>query len=304
MEKFEVTILGCGSALPTLKHGNTSQIISIRNKLFMVDCGEGTQLALRRYSFNFNRITTILISHLHGDHCLGLHGLISTMGLLGRKAPLHVYGPEDTERVFRPMIDYFCAGLEYEVVFHVVDTTRHELIYEDHSLTIHTIPLKHRIPCCGYLFKEKEGQRHIIPGMIERYDIPFSQVNNIKAGHDYTSPDGTIIKNSVLTSAPTPVRSYAFCSDTAYSKEIIPIIKGVDMLYHESTYGEDRADLAKKYNHSTTLQAAKIAKAAKVGRLILGHYSQRYNNETPLLEEAKQEFCYTELADEGKVFSI
>ena len=304
MQPFEVTILGCGSALPTLRHLGTSQVVNIRNKYFLVDCTEGVQLALRRNKVNLNRINTVLISHLHGDHCFGLIGYISTMALLGRKSPLHVYGPHDTERVFRPLVDYFCSGMEYEVVFHEVDTTRAAVVYEDRSLTIETIPLRHRVACCGYLFREKPGLRHIRPAMIDRYEIPFSQVNNIKAGLDFTTPDGMVIPNEELTTPPDPARSYAFCSDTAYVPKIAEQVKGVDLLYHEATYGEDNTELAEKYCHSTARQAAMIAKAAGAKRLVIGHYSQRYDDEQVLLREAQEVFKETELAKESLLLKL
>ncbi len=304
MEKFTVHILGCGSALPTMRHMNTSQVVSIRNKSFMLDCGEGTQLAIRKHNINFNKIATIFISHLHGDHCLGLPGLISSMGLLGRKSPLQIYGPSDTELLFRPMIDFLCPNLEYEIVFHKIDTTRHELVYEDRSLTVHSLPMKHRIPCCGYLFKEKAGLRHILPYMMERHEIPYSQVNNIKNGMDFVTKDGRVIANDELTTPPDTPRSYAFCSDTMYDESIIPYIKEVDLLYHEATYGDDKQDLATKYFHSTARQAAQVAKASGAKGLIIGHYSQRYNDEHTLLQEAQSVFPNTKLSNEGMVYEI
>lgn len=304
MEKFEVTILGCGSALPTMKHMNSSQVVNMRNKLFMIDCGEGTQLTLRRNSVNFNRITTIFLSHLHGDHCLGLTGMVSSMGLLGRTAPLHIYGPSDTEKVFRPHIEYFCPNIGYEVHFHSIDTTAHKLVYEDRSVEVYSIPLKHRVACCGFLFREKLGLRHILDYMIARHEIPYSQINNIKNGMDYVTPSGERIPNEELTTPPDPVRSYAYCSDTKYNEDIIPYIKDVDLLYHEATYADDRLDLAEKYNHSTARQAASIAKAANAKKLVIGHYSQRYNDETLLLNEARDVFKETYLGEEEMVIKV
>ncbi len=304
MEKFEVTILGCGSALPTMKHMNSSQVVNMRNKLFMIDCGEGTQLTLRRSSVNFNRISTIFISHLHGDHCLGLTGMVSSMGLLGRTAPLHIYGPADTEKIFRPHFDYFCPNLEYEVVFHVVDTTSHQLVYEDRSVEVFSIPLTHRVACCGYLFREKPGLRHILDYMVERHEIPYSQMNNLKNGLDYISPTGERIANEELTSDADPVRSYAYCSDTRYDERIIPYIEGVDLLYHEATYADDRKELAEKYFHSTARQAATIAKSAHAKKLVIGHYSQRYSDESLLLSEAREVFKETYLAEEKMVVNV
>lgn len=304
MEKFEVTILGCGSALPTLRHLGTAQVVDIRNKYFLVDCTEGVQLALRRNRINLNRINTVLISHLHGDHCFGLVGYVSTMALLGRKAPLHVYGPKDLEKVFRPQIAYFCSGMEYEVVFHEVDTTKAAVIYEDRSLSIESIPLHHRVACCGYCFREKQGRPHMRHGVIDRYGIPYSQVNNIKAGQDFMTADGVMVPHTELTTPPDPARSYAFCSDTAYLPAIADQLKGVDLLYHEATYGEDNTELAARYCHSTARQAAMIAKAAGAGKLIIGHYSQRYDDEQVLLREAQEVFPETILAEEGKSIEV
>ncbi len=304
MEQFEVTILGCGSALPTSRHNGTSQIVNIRGKFFMIDCAEGTQLNLRKSHVNITRINTILLSHLHGDHCLGLAGYVSTLGLLGRTAPLHIYGPKDIESVFKPMISYFSPHLEFEVVYHELDTSQNTLIYEDRSLTIHTIPLTHRVPCCGYLFKEKPGLPHIRVDALERYGIPYSQINNIKNGMDFTTSDGKTISNEELTTPPDAPRSYAFCSDTSFKPDIIPIIRESTLLYHEATYGEDKKDLAQKYAHSTAKEAGIIAREANVGKLVIGHYSQRYEDETVLLRESLKEFPNTELANEGKTFFV
>ena len=298
MEIFRVTILGCGSALPTNRHLGSSQLIEIRNKAFIVDCSEAFQLQLRRCGMNFQRIEHIFISHLHGDHCFGLMGFISTIGLLGRTKPLHIYGPEGISSIFRPQIDYFCPGLEYEVVFHDLDTQQHKLIYEDRSLTVHTLPLNHRISCCGYLFREKVGLRHILPDAILRYGIPRSQINNIKNGMDFMMADGSVIPNSLLTTPPTRSRSYAYCSDTRYKPSLSQYLEGADALYHEATYCEDCKDLAQRYYHSTALEAAQMAKSSNVGKLIIGHYSSRYTNEEVLLDEARSLFDNTILAKE------
>ena len=304
MEKFEVTILGCGSALPTMKHMNSSQIVNMRNKLFMIDCGEGTQLTLRRNRVNFNRITTIFLSHLHGDHCLGLTGMVSTMGLLGRTAPLHIYGPSDTEKVFRPHIDYFCPNIGYEVHFHSIDTTTHSLVYENRSVEVYSIPLKHRVACCGFLFREKPGLRHILDYMIERHEIPYSQINNIKKGMDYVTPSGERIPNEELTTPPDPIRSYAYCSDTKYDEDIIPYIKDVDLLYHEATYTGEYADQAAQRHHSTAAQAARCALEAGAGKLLIGHYSSRIRGTAPFLAEAQAVFPDTVAVEDGDLFDL
>lgn len=304
MEKFEVTVLGCGSALPTVKHNGSGMVVNIREKYFLVDCAEGTQVELRRNHIHLNRLFNVFITHLHGDHCFGLMGLISTLGLLGRTAPLHVYGPQDIETLFQPLIDYHCNGMTYEVVFHPIDTHQNVCIYEDKSLQVFSIPLKHRIRCCGFYFKEKELSRHILKEAIEKYDIPISQINNVKAGLDYVMPNGQIIKNEVLTTPPSPARSFAYCSDTVFRPEIAEMMKGVDLLYHEATFAESEKLLCSKVYHSTAKQAAEIARLAGAKQLMLGHYSSRYNDETILQKEAAEVFENTILAKEGLVVTV
>lgn len=304
MEKFEVTVLGCGSALPTVKHNGSGMVVNIREKYFLVDCAEGTQVELRRNHIHLNRLFNVFITHLHGDHCFGLMGLISTLGLLGRTAPLHVYGPQDIDTLFQPLIDYHCNGMTYEVVFHPIDTHQNVCIYEDKSLQVFSIPLKHRIRCCGYYFKEKELSRHILKEAIEKYDIPISQINNVKAGLDYVMPNGQIIKNEVLTTPPSPARSFAYCSDTVFRPEIAGMMKGVDLLYHEATFAESEKLLCSKVYHSTAKQAAEIARLAGAKQLMLGHYSSRYNDEAILQKEAAEVFENTILAKEGLVVTV
>ncbi len=297
-------ILGCGSALPTLRHYASSQVVEVRGKLFMVDCGEGTQMQLRRSRLRFLSLNHVFISHLHGDHCFGLVGMISTFGMLGRTAPLHVYAPSGFGEMFASLLEFFCNGFDYEVVFHPVDTTKAGVIYEDRSLTVTTVPLKHRVPCCGFLFREKPTLPHIRRDVIDALEIPVSQINNIKNGMDWTAADGTVVANSRLVTPPDPVRSYAYCSDTAYMPQLHKRLLGVSLLYHESTYGKDNAANARKYFHSTAADAARVARDAGVGRLLLGHYSARYEDETVLLNEAKAVFPDTELADEMKIIDV
>ncbi len=304
MEPFRVHILGCGSALPTLRHYASSQVVEVRGKLFMVDCGEGTQMQLRRSRLRFLSLNHVFISHLHGDHCFGLVGMISTFGMLGRTAPLHVYAPSGFGEMFASLLEFFCNGFDYEVVFHPVDTTKAGVIYEDRSLTVTTVPLKHRVPCCGFLFREKPTLPHIRRDVIDALEIPVSQINNIKNGMDWTAADGTVVANSRLVTPPDPVRSYAYCSDTAYMPQLHKRLLGVSLLYHESTYGKDNAANARKYFHSTAADAARVARDAGVGRLLLGHYSARYEDETVLLNEAKAVFPDTELADEMKIIDV
>lgn len=304
MQPFRVYILGCGSALPTLKHMPTSQVVELRDKQFMIDCGEGTQIQLRRSHIHFNRLHAVFISHLHGDHCFGLIGMISTFGLLGRTAPLHVYAPQELEVLLQAQMELFCNGLEFEVVFHAVDTTVMQVIYEDRSLTVSSIPLNHRVACCGFLFREKATLPHIRRDMIDYLEIPVSQINNIKNGAGWVKENGDVVPHEELVTPADPARSYAFCSDTKYMPRLAEMVKGVDLLYHESTYCNEQADRAKLYYHSTAEQAAMVAKAAGAGRLLLGHYSARYEDEQVMLNEARAVFPETYLTAENDVFEL
>lgn len=265
----------------------------------MVDCGEGTQLQLRRSKVKFSKVNAVFISHLHGDHCFGLIGMISTFGMLGRTSPLHVYAHKDLEPILKQQIDYFCNGLEYEIVFHPIDTTRQTVIYEDRSLTVETVPLRHRVPCCGFIFREKPTLPHIRRDMIDYYEIPLSQVNNIKNGADWTTPDGQIVPNSRLTHPAEQPRSYAYCSDTKYFEELHSAVQGINTLYHEATYDSSNEARADMYFHSTARQAATVAAQAKASQLVIGHFSARYDNEKGMLAEAKEVFPNTILANEG-----
>ena len=304
MEPFRVHILGCGSALPTLKHFPTAQVVEVRGKLFLVDCGEGTQIQLRRSRLRFTKISAVFISHLHGDHCFGLIGMLSTFGLLGRTAKLTIYGPEALGEILRQQTEAFCRDFDYEVEFKAVDTTRQEVVYEDRSLTVETIPLEHRLPCCGYLFREKPTLAHIRRDVADFYQIPVSHFNRIKAGEDWTTPDGEVVPNSRLTAPADAVRSYAYCSDTRYIPTLYQRLQGVSTLYHEATYGEDNLLLAEKYHHSTAHQAALVAREAGVGQLLLGHYSSRYEDEQVLLNEAQKVFPKSLLTSEMDVFDV
>lgn len=304
MQPFKVHVLGCGSALPTERHKPSSQVVEIRGKLFMIDCGEGTQLQIRRSRLSFTKIYAVFISHLHGDHVLGLIGMLSTFGLNGRTAPLHIYAPAEYEELLNLEVKMFCNNLDYEIVFHGVDTKESRVVYEDRSLSVETIPLKHRVGCCGYIFREKEGQKHIKRDMIDFYGIPVSQINNIKAGLDWVSPEGETIKNELLTSPSDPARSYAYCSDTRYMPELADMVKGVTLLYHEATYAEDNHEMAVKYLHSTAKEAAMTARDANAGKLMIGHFSKRYPSEDVLLKEAVEVFPNTILAREGLTVDV
>jgi ribonuclease Z len=270
----------------------------------MIDCGEGSQLQFRHTKLNYNKILDVFISHLHGDHCFGLIGMISTMGMLGRHAPLTIHAHKDLESLLRPQLDYFCKELPYEVIFTPYKSGGHELIYEDRNLEVYTLSLKHRIPSAGFLFREKEQARHVLKDMLDFYNVPLKAIPGIKEGADFITSDGDVIPNERLTTPPTHAKSYAYCSDTAYKVSLVPLIKGVDLLFHEATFSESEIDKAKITMHSTAAQAGKIAKAANVGKLLIGHYSARYTNENILLEEARKEFEPVMLADEDLCIEI
>lgn len=304
MEPFKIHILGCGSALPTLKHNASSQLIEMRGKCFMVDCGEGAQMQFRRSHIHFSKLNAIFISHMHGDHCFGLMGLLSTLGMLGRTSKLRIYAPKEYAILFRQQVEFFMQTMEYEMEMIPVDTEKQQIIYEDHSLTVETVPLQHRVPCCGFIFREKPTLPHIRRDMIDYYGIPVSQINNIKNGADWTNEDGDMIPNARLVQPADSPRSYAYCSDTRFVPGLKEKVKGVTVLYHESTYTSDQEDRAKIYYHSTARQAATIAAGAGVGTLLLGHYSARYNDEQVLLEEAKAVFDHSILSQEGMVFDV
>lgn len=304
MAEFNINILGCGSALPTTRHLATSQIVDLRDKLYMIDCGEGTQVQMRRMRVRFGRLAHIFISHLHGDHCFGLPGLISTLGMLGRTGELVVHGPKEVETYLRPVMDLFCRGMEFEVRFNPVDTRSHSLVMEDRSLSVYSIPLKHRIPTCGYLFAEKPKEAHIIREMTDFYQVPVRCMKDIKQGQDYVTSEGEVVPNSRLTRPAAPPKRYAFCSDTAYNRSIIPIIEGADLLYHEATFAECDLARAKETFHSTARQAAEIARDAHVKRLVIGHYSARYEDLSELHREAEAVFPGTILGNEGTVIPV
>lgn len=304
MEKFELHILGCGSALPTTRHFATSQVVNLRDKLFMIDCGEGAQMQLRKSRLKFSRLNHIFISHLHGDHCFGLMGLISTFGLLGRTAELHIHSPKGLEELLTPMLNFFCHTLAYKVIFHEFDTRQTSVVYEDRSMTVTTIPLQHRIPCCGFLFAEKARPNHIIRDMVDFYKVPVYELNRIKNGSDYVTPEGEVIANTRLTRPSDPPRKYAYCSDTIFRPEIVKQLSGVDLLFHEATFAESELARAKETYHTTAAQAARIALEAGVRQLVIGHFSARYENESILLKEASAVFPNTILAKENLCISL
>ena len=299
MEPILLHILGCGSAKPTTHHLPSAQILEMRGKYFMIDCGEGVQTTMQKMGLSMLKIGHIFITHMHGDHVFGLPGLISTMGLLGRTAQLHIHAPQEMEDFLNCILKMFCEGMEYEVLFHAIDTKQHCIIYEDRSVEVWSLPLHHRVPCAGFLFKEKQALPHIRREMIDAFNIPISQINNIKAGASWTTEDGTFIPHERLTTPAEPARSYAYCSDTRYTPCLAEMIQGVDLLYHEATFPHEMLAQAQKTMHSTSIEAAMMAKSAGAAKLLIGHYSARIKNESPLLEEAKSVFPNTILAQEG-----
>lgn len=301
---MKLTILGCYSATPRTFTNPTSQILEIRNHLFLIDCGEGTQVQLRKYKIKFSRIKHIFISHLHGDHFFGLPGLISTFRLLGRETEMHIYGPKGIKEAITLFLKLGDSWTNYPLIFHELDSKESELIFEDEKVSVHTIPLDHRVYTNGFLFKEKPHPRKLDVDSVAEHEIDRSQYGNIKNGADGVLENGTVISNKDLTIDPPFPKSYAFCSDTAYNEAILPLIENVNTLYHESTFLETNVDLCKKTKHATAKQAAQIALKANVDNLILGHYSTRYKSIDLFKEEAQEIFHSVELADDGKSFEI
>lgn len=301
---FELTILGSSSATPIFQRHPTAQVLNIRERFFLIDCGEGTQSQLIRFKIRFNKISHIFISHLHGDHYLGLVGLLSTMHLQGRTNELHLYGQPDLMDIVDLQLRLSQTRLRYQLIFHPVRQFANSIILEDEDIVVKTVLLSHRIPCTGFVFREKPKPRKLIIAKLQQYNIPFSFYNRLKEGLDFEQDSGNIIPNTELTVSAREPRSYAFCSDTIYDESIVDEIKDVDLLYHESTFLHDMLERAQTTYHTTSLQAAQIAKMANVKKLLLGHFSARYKTLTPLLAEAKTVFQNTELAIEGLRFSV
>ena len=301
---MKLNILGCHSATPTDKTHTTSQVLEVKENLFLIDCGEGTQNQLRHQKIKFSRIKHIFISHLHGDHFYGLVGLISTFRLLGRTADLHIYGPKGIKDVITLQLKLANSWTNYNLFFHELENIKSELIYEDELITVNTIPLDHRVYTNGFLFQEKPGLRRLDKDKLRNYNIPHYDFHNLKLGRDLVLDDGTELKNEIVSLDPIPIKRYAFCSDTAYNESLVPLIKGVDLLYHEATFLDEHEDLAQKTKHSTAAQAAKIAKLSEVKRLVLGHFSSRYRDKNRFLVEATPFFDLVELAADGKTFDI
>tara|TARA_S200000501_G_scaffold369385_1_gene408725 strand:+ start:41 stop:949 length:909 start_codon:yes stop_codon:yes gene_type:complete len=301
---LELTILGCHSATPRENKHTSSQLLEVHGNLFLIDCGEGTQMQLRKANVKFARIQHIFISHLHGDHFYGLIGLISTFRLLGRSKPLHIYGPRGIKEIITIQLKMAKSWTDYPLYFHELFSLKSETIYEDDVVSVSTLPLDHRVYTNGFLFTTKSINRKINIEAIKDLDLDPDHYDQLQQGHSIELSDGTIKENKKLTFDSKPIKKYAYCSDTAYNKELISMIMGADLLYHEATFLEKHADLAKKTKHSTALQAAKIAKAAKVKKLVLGHFSNRYPNKEDFIKEASQAFDSIFLSEDLKTFSI
>ena len=300
-----LTILGYNSAIPTVKSAPTAQFLEMEERCFLIDCGEGTQVQLRKAKAKFSKINHIFISHLHGDHVFGLPGLISSFRLLGRETPLHVYGPKGIKEMMETIFRITETHQGFEVVFHELSSKKSEKVFEDNRVEVSTIPLDHRIYCNGYLFKEKPKERHLNMQEISKYpEIEICDYHNLKRGKDIQLSDGYILKNENLTKPAEPSVSYAFCSDTRYLESIIPIIKNVDVLYHEATFLHDLKKMADYTGHTTALEAAKIARKANVKKLILGHFSNRYNDLSVFLNEACEIFPETYLPEQLEAVKI
>lgn len=304
MQNFELTILGSSSATPTSKRNPTGQLLNIAERYFLIDCGEATQIQLRRFKIKFQRINHIFISHLHGDHYLGIVGLLSSMHLLGRTIDLHLYCPPELKEIINLQLNVSQTQLKYTIVYHFHKFINDDLIFEDDKLSVKTIVLNHRIPCCGFVFIEKPLPFNILRATIEQYNIPIEQIQSIKNGADFITESGEIIPNQKMVIIKPEPRSYAFCSDTVYNEKIIEHISNVTLLYHEATFMHNMLERALETFHTTTIQAATIAKKAGVKQLMIGHYSARYKELQPLLDEAKSVFENTILAIEGECVKL
>jgi ribonuclease Z len=301
---FEVTILGSGAALPTQRRNPTSQYINCNERHILIDCGEGTQMQIRRFGVRFQRIQHILISHLHGDHYFGLVGLISTMRLMGRDKDLTIYGPVGLEKIIRVQLEAGETKLDFDIRFVELDGKAAGLIFEDNLIEIHTFPLKHRIPTNGFLIKEKPRERKLLSEKIKGTGMGFEHIHLLKRGEDVKLENGKLFKNQDFTLDPPPVRSYAYCSDTCYAERLVPYIEGADLLYHEATFTEKDIDRARSTYHSTARQAAEIAKQAGVRKLLIGHLSARYDGVEVHEAEARQVFESTFVVEDGSVYTI
>lgn len=301
---FRLTILGTSSALPTSDRYPTAHVLNVHERLFLIDCGEGTQMQMRRYHIRFGKLNHIFISHLHGDHFFGLYPLLSTYNLMGRKAPLNIYAPAGFEELLERHLDDFDINLAYELVLHPLTGRSLKLILSDRKAEVYSFPLKHRIKTYGFLFREKRAERNIIREKIAEYGITISEIGRLKKGMDIVREDGQVIACDEVTKKPPEPASYAFCSDTGYFPKLAGYVSGVTLLYHEATFGDENDALARKTGHSTARHAATVARDAGATKLLLGHFSARYKSPSVLEDEARAVFPETEAAREGMTYTI
>jgi len=301
---FSVTILGSSSALPTSTRFPSAHVLNAHERLFLIDCAEGTQMQLRQMRIKMSKISNIFISHRHGDHTLGLVGLISTLNLIGRKSDLHIYAPAELEENLTCNLTFFIEDLTFKVIFHAIEPNKHQVIYDDGKITVESLPLRHRVPTSGFLFREKRNLPNIRKELIEKYSLTLAEISAIKHGNDFNNSDGLVVPNCEFTYYASEPRSYAYCSDTLYSERLVGLLKDVDLLYHEATFANEDLKLAKLTGHSTAGQAATIAKKSGAKRLIIGHFSSRYKSVEPLLNEAKLIFEDTIAVEDGQIFDV
>lgn len=304
MSPFELTILGTSSALPTSLRYQTAHVLNVHERFFLIDCGEGAQIQMRKYGVKFSRINHIFISHLHGDHYFGLIGLITSYLLLGRTNDLHVYAHSTLPEILKSQLDFMGVEFLYKIIWHPLNFKKEQEIYNDGVVSVTSFPLKHRMPCCGFLFNEAPSELNIRKDQITRYNIPLKEIHLIKNGADYTTTNNKVIPNAELTLTAMKERSYAFCTDTIYLPDICDLLNGVSLLYHEATFDRTNAKRAAETFHSTAEQAALIAKKCKAGQLVIGHFSARYKDISILLNEANEVFENTIAAKEGMVISL
>lgn len=304
-QPFELTILGTSSALPTSNRYPTAQVLNVLGRFFLIDCGEGTQTQMRKYKTGFSKINHIFISHLHGDHILGLPGLLSTMVLLGRTNDLHLYSHSDLQPFIATQLQFFYPeGMSFKIIFHPLNFRKEQKIYEDKKVSIFSFPLVHRIPTCGFRFEEKAPLPNLIPEKLKEYQIPIRERQRIKEGGDFVTENGQVIPHAELTTNKHLPRKFAFCSDTRFDESYLESVKNVDLLYHEATFANDNHELAQSTFHSTGADAARVAREAQVGQLIIGHFSARYKSHQQILEEAQAIFPETKATAEGDVIQV
>lgn len=304
MLPFRILIIGCCSAKPTLRHNPSAQVVNVHDQLFLVDCGEGTQRELIRRGVPMGRIKRIFISHLHGDHFYGLPGLLNTLALSDIQSEVHIHAFPELQDMLAPMLGYHKRSDGLNIVFHPHSAAGYETVFEDNAVSVTTLPLLHGVPCVGYVFHEKRGLPHIRPDVAARIGLPTSAMRAVKEGRGWTSPDGTQYPHEMLVTPSHEPRTYAYITDTRPLPELAAHIRGAGLLYHEATYASDCIEKALKYCHSTAAEAAEFAREAQVGKLLIGHYSDRYADETPLLQEARTIFPHTEAAQEGMVVEV